>query len=239
MGEQVVRHSAVSKDWKEGHVTNLGKEIGNILAYLVLPMRTIEPGITPDNRAIRNTGIIVEDFYSRFFTDVDLKRIKRIGIEKKVDEFGEVIVSEDQDWDKLREKLKKGKASKGDTERFLTDVQREIPAALAIISDSEACRELLLSPKMPINELICLSVISPKQFRQKPQVVEKAMAYLLHNGTVGKTVFDILKEYLLSVDIGIYQAVCDGKHVTPLINTGFYVDQPKAKESKLLRGEKK
>lgn len=192
--------------------------------------------LSAENRLIRNAGILIIDFYSRYFSDEDLRRMKRIGRVQEEDEFGELVDVKTKDWIKLREDLKKGKASQKTTERFILDAQREIPASLAIISDSETCRELLLSPKMPIDELLCLSVIHPKH---KPKIVENATAYLLHNGTVGNTVLDILKDYLFKVDTGVYQAVCDDRHVRPLINSGFYVDVAEDKHFTPLRGKDK
>lgn len=200
----------------------LAQRIAIHLANLAIPLREIRPDISVENRVIRNAGILVGDFRSRYFEDdVDLER-RRVKKEWLVGRFknGELTDKDNERFCTMQQSerrysnLEQGKLPRREVELFLSEMQRAIPNSLAIIP--EIGRQILHSPDLTIEELLSLSVIhsNPKRGR----ALEKAMQHLVHSNGTGKLVFLQLKDYLFSLERGIHSAVFRDKHATPLRN---------------------
>jgi len=196
-------------------------QIRGIFKKLRLPFQQIRPDIGAENRIIRNAGIVIGDFRERYFdSDADLgkRRAKREWLEQKKQE--RTMTQKDteryaemQKREGLYSKLREGQLSMAETKNFIEEMQTLIPATLRIVP--EATEILCSLPPLTVEELICLSVLN---INQKPKVIENALDYLANSEGTGKVVLDLLKEYVLKLERGMFEAVYNDKHVTPLRN---------------------
>ncbi|MEX1052406.1 MAG: hypothetical protein WEC80_00995 [Patescibacteria group bacterium] len=198
-------------------------EIRDAFKKLKLPFDPLRPNIGAENRIVRNAGIVVGQFRSRYFEskiDIEKRKLKKEWLEgkassgtlteKDIDQFLGLKTKENR-----YARLLDGKLSREETTAFLEEMQEQIPRTLRIVP---GLHEVLGdSPKLSIGELIALSSIHKDQ---KEKVLENALSYLMHSEGVGSLVLEELSDYLLKLESGIYEAVFNDKHVTPLSN-GF------------------
>lgn len=224
MPEQASRgeHRVMPKiDGKDLIRNPMAIQIRDIFKKLKLPFKEISPEIGAENRIIRNAGIVVGEFRERYFDsplDIIKRKAKKERFEQRTKEgimtvkdterYSEMIKRED-----LYSRLRQGKLSKAETMDFIREMQEIIPATLRIVP--EATEELCTSCPLTVEELISLSVI---HIGQKEKIIGNAIDYLARSDGVGRIVLSLLSKHLLKLDQGVYEAVYNNMHVTPLTN---------------------
>lgn len=224
MTEQVSRgeHRVMPKiDRKDVIKDPMAIQIRDIFKKLKLPFIEIDPNIGAENRIIRNAGIVVGEFRDRYFdspSDLIKRKAKKERFEQRIKE-GIMTVKDKERYSEMikREehfsRLRQGKLSKIETIGFITEMQEIIPATLRVVPD--ATEELCASCPLTVEELISLSVI---HIGQKEKIIGNAIDYLARSEGVGRIVLNLLNSHILKLDQGIYEAVYNDMHVTPLTN---------------------
>ena len=194
------------------------------LRFLHLPQES--GSLSAEGRLIRNAGILISRFSSRFLDDeidIERRRSDQDFRKKKIDENdfedkkNEVNLrasfKKAKEKEQKHEDMRKGKHKTPVVKKFIRDMQIRIPYTLRIVPEFEEVYKQLDDPILTIEELIALSVIHKGQ---KPEVIEKARSYLMHSDGLGGLVLAQLEEYLLTLDRGYLAAVFRDKHATPL-----------------------
>ena len=185
--------------------------------------------LSAERRLLANAVILIDDFNSRFFEDesfVEKERSDQAWRKKKIDE-GDFVDKRNKDaiteeYEKYeadaayKKKLRKGEIKeRGEVLSHITDTQTRILFSLRIVPEINEIFRSESNPTLTVEELICLSVVHK---RQKPEVRDKAISYLMHSEGLGGIVLDQLKKYLLNIDRGYLAAIFNDKHATPLRN---------------------
>jgi len=213
---------------KDTLLATLAIKTKGIFDILGLPLQQIREDIGPENRVIRNAGMLAMPLYTKIFeTEETLRKQKEEKtyysdqiekIEKRLENENKYDINAPVHENDLRCKMKKlkkeildlelydriasGSANQWEMYTFLEFLRSAIPLTLGI--RPQIFREIKPGDKLSIEGLICLSVLNPDL---KLKIRERAEQYIRDNDPVATVLYNHFSEYFFHSHNGIREQI--------------------------------